>query len=526
MLTYSDSILLADTPFVPKLIKSFLENKEDIKPLYVRPFSLDGLDSFIIERQKFATNRPLLVDALRRQYQLFDNNEKVNTNITALLENNTFTVVAAHQPCLFLGPMYNLVKISAAIVSTIELSKKYPAYHFVPLFWLGSEDHDKEELCHTFVGNEKVSWETANEGAIGKFSNESLQVALEQLLTHIPANQYTDFLKSNLTKFADFGQLTQALLHELFKDFGLVVLDQNEAAFKQAFIPIIKEEIRQNSAQKTLTKSNEWLAQNYHQQVNPRDINFFLLSKNNRIRITQDTQGIYWAGDEKIGDNTAMLSLIEKSPERFSPNVIFRPLLQELILPNLCFVGGSGELSYWLQLKPLFDYFKLPYPMLAHRPIVNVLTKNLADKMVKLDLSIEGFFEEENAIIKNWIEKQATEDVTLAKQKSEIENLFNQITPIASQIDKSLEGTVNAELQRTLNSLANISGKLIKAEKRNHETAVNQISNIKQYLFPLNTLRERSENSLSWLSALNREEFEQFVLMQNPAKKSMLNFVF
>jgi bacillithiol biosynthesis cysteine-adding enzyme BshC len=526
MLYLSSYIPLTATPILPKLIRSYLKNETAVNHLSALPFTFEGLDSFIADRQKFATNRPLLVEVLKKQYAIFEENKKVGNNIIALLDSNTFTVVAAHQPSLFLGPMYNLVKISAAIVSSIELKKKYPVYNFVPVFWLGSEDHDKEELCNTFVGSEKVSWETANEGAIGKFENNGLDIALEKLLEYIPSNQYTDFLKNNIDKFADFGQLTQALVHEVFKDFGLVVLDQNEASFKQAFTPFIKEEIQQKIAQNTLAKSNEWLAQNYHQQVNPRDFNFFLLSENNRIRITQDTQGIYWAGDEKIGNEMEMLSLIEKSPARCSPNVVFRPLLQELILPNLCFVGGSGELSYWLQLKPLFDYFKLPFPILAHRPVVSILTKNLSDKMAKLGLTIEDFFEDENTIIKNWIEKQATEDVTLAKQKSEIEAVYKQIIPIASQIDKSLEATVNAELQRALNSLENLSGKLIKAEKRNQETAVNQMRNIKQYLYPQNTLRERSENSLSWLSTLNREEFEQFVMMQNPAQKSMLNFVF
>src|SRR5690606_26448320 len=147
---------------------------------------------------------------------------------------------------------------------------------------------------------------------------------------------------------------TRFLVNKLFAIYGLVILDGNDPILKKIYLPYIVEELIQQTAFEKVSKTNETintLASNYKLQVNPREINLIYLNKNLRGRIieTDDLFGVLdtdirWTKDE-------LLAEVKEYPERFSPNVILRPMYQEIILPNLCYIGGGGELAYWLQLK-------------------------------------------------------------------------------------------------------------------------------------------------------------------------------
>ena len=213
---------------------------------------------------------------------------------------------------------------------------------------------------------------------------------------------------------------------------------------------------------------------------------------------------------------------IEDNPEKFSPNVMIRPLFQEVILPNICFIGGSAEISYWLEQKPLFDYYNIPFPMLAHRPIVVPLRKNQLQKIEKLGLRFESLFEDKNEVIKNWISKNAANELSVEKEKSEIAKTFDSLADKAKAIDKTLESSIKSELQKAINGLENIQVKMTKAEKRNQEISVQQINSVFESVFPNETLYERTENSLAFHSKLTKDNFEAFVNMMESSYESLI----
>ena len=365
MITLLKEIDLDKTGLLPPLITDYLHGKEILAPLYKFPFSFDAFADVIKVKEKETTNRTLLVEVLTDQYENLKRTAAVDQNIRSLLSDKTFTVVAAHQPCLFMGPLYNIYKIACTINLAGQLKKAFPEYNFVPVFWMGSEDHDTEELNHTYVDGKKVEWKDAGSGAIGRIGTAGLRALIDALKALPISNDVITILESGLNKFETFGAFTQNFVHEIFKEHGLVVLDQDDKRFKQSFAEIIKDEVANFSASNILKPILDLLEANYKVQAKPRDINFFYLGDGYRERILFNslTQK-YEVKDKRLFFTAGEIEAeIDAHPERFSPNVIYRPLYQELILPNLAFIGGAGELSYWLELEALFDHHQLNFPM-------------------------------------------------------------------------------------------------------------------------------------------------------------------
>ena len=209
--------------------------------------------------------------------------------------------------------------------------------------------------------------------------------------------------------------------------------------------------------------------------------------------------GVYKINNQKTTFTEAeMLEELNNHPERFSPNVILRPLYQELIFPNLCYIGGGGELAYWRERLTQFEFFNLNFPMLLRRNSVLWVDKGSKKKLDKFGLTIHDIFGEIEALLKDFVKDNTEEELSLAAEKQTIENIFNQVSEKAVSINKNLERSVKGEMTKVLNALNKLESKLISAEKRNHETTLNQIRSTKEKLFPGNGLQERYDNFLQY----------------------------
>ena len=200
-------------------------------------------------------------------------------------------------------------------------------------------------------------------------------------------------------------------------------------------------------------------------------------------------------------------SLIDEHPEKFSPNVVLRPVYQETILPNLAYIGGPAEVSYWLQLKDVFDHFKTPFPVLFPRSFVMIITKAIGKKMDKLQLSKQGIFENFSTIKENVLYKNTEKVHDLSNELSDIENVFNSIKSKVGELDKSLEGFVMSEYKKVEKGVENIQKRLKKAEEQKAEVSIKQIENILEKLFPGGNPQEREDNFLNFY--INNPDFIQ-----------------
>lgn len=473
----------------------YIEQKETLKPFYHRFPSPEVFHEQIPEKQQsFApSTRAILVKALTDQYKDIPVNEAVSGNIRALQENTTFTVTTGHQLNIFTGPLYFIYKIVTVINTCRQLKEQYPGYNFVPVYWMASEDHDYDEIKYFRLYGKKYVWETDQTGAVGKFDPKGLAA----LANEVPGD--TGLFREAYSKYATLSDAVRYYVNALFQDEGVVVVDADDVNLKGLLKGVIHADIFDGMNKKCVDGTNKALEDlGYKAQVHCRDINFFYLDKNLRSRIEKSNGGYKVVDTDLSFSAEALASLIQTNPERFSPNVILRPLYQEMILPNLAYVGGPAEVVYWMQLKQVFDNHQVPFPLLMPRNFALIIDHESGRKFEKTGLELKDLFEEKNYLFNHWVLTHSPRNLTVGIERNQINEIFSQLRERAEAVDKTLSPFIAAEGKRALNSLEKIERKLLRAEKRLHADKLRQIEFVKDRLFPNGSLQERTDNFLNF----------------------------
>jgi bacillithiol biosynthesis cysteine-adding enzyme BshC len=299
-------------------------------------------------------------------------------------------------------------------------------------------------------------------------------------------------------KHSNLADATRFLANKLFGEYGLVILDADDASLKRTFIPYIKEELILQTSHKKVLETIEKL-KDYSIQVNPREINLFYMEDNLRERILFDPDsnrdGTYKVNNTKTAfSESEILSLLENHPEKFSPNVIMRPLYQEVILPNLCYIGGGGEIAYWLELKSFFDAVKVSFPILLLRNSVLLSTEKQAKKADKLNLSWIDLFSKQQDLVNTKINQFSEFPIHLSSLKEQLQRQFKTLYEITTQTDESFLGAVKAQEAKQIKGLENLEKRLLKAQKKKHSDELERITDLQNELFPNKSLQERQTN--------------------------------
>ena len=514
----------ANTKLFSDTFIDYITGNDTLKDFYHQAPHIDNFAQQIALKKSFPkAHREALHQVLKTQYQHIDTAPQAQ--IDSLLNENTFTVTTGHQLNLFTGPLYFIYKIASAINTAKVLKQKYPDYHFVPVYWMATEDHDFEEINHFHLFGKTLTWQAEQTGAVGRFSLEGLEAIFEEI------NDAPEIFRKAYLEQKSLADATRYLVNQLFAGSGLVVLDADDSALKQVFQKVIKAEVLNPASHDIVTQTSQRLNElKYKTQVTPREINFFYLEGNIRQRIVHAEEGNNKDSFEVLNtelkfSRSEMEQMIENHPERFSPNVILRPLYQEYILPNLSYIGGPSELVYWLQLKGVFECYDTPFPMLQPRGFVLFVNKPSVKKFQKLNLSIDDLFLDEVTLRKNFVLKNSDNEITLEQETEGLTQLFERLVQKSQEVDKSLEGFIKSEKQKALKSLGNIEKRLKKSEERKMETEVNQLVKLKEKLFPNGSPQERYENLLNFyinnlsfisqiLEKLNPLDFRMNVLME------------
>ncbi|PKD18374.1 bacillithiol biosynthesis cysteine-adding enzyme BshC [Salegentibacter salinarum] len=500
----TECIPYKETNYFTDLTLDYLAEKEELKSFYNRFPNLENFKAQIEEKSSFPQeNRKVLVNALQEQYSGLEISEATQKNIKALENEETFTVVTGHQLNLFTGPLYFLYKIVSTINLTQKLKEKYPENNFVPIYWMATEDHDFEEINFFNLNGKKFQWanapENAERDAVGNLSTHGLEDVFKLFSAEIGGGKDAEFLKELFKKaYLEHDNLAEATLfvaNELFKEEGLVILDAQQKSLKELFIPYAKNELLEQISHKTTTKTAEKLNDlGYNVQVNPREINLFYLNNGLRERIIE-RDGEYFVHETEIKFTKAeILEELQHFPERFSPNVMLRPLYQEVILPNLCYIGGSGEIAYWLELKEYFAAENVIFPVLLLRNSAMIQSEKLDEKRRKLNISNKELFLKQHELINRKVRQISNIDIDFSKQKEHLVKQFQQMYDLAEQTDKSFIGAVKAQEVKQLKGLNNLEKRLLKAQKRKLEDEVSRIAELQNELFPNKALQERQTN--------------------------------
>jgi bacillithiol biosynthesis cysteine-adding enzyme BshC len=499
----SDCIPFKDTHFFSNLILDYLEGKPQLEPFYKALPTLENFREQFLEKQANYPegNRKILQEALKLQHGALELSRASLNNLELLADRNTFTVVTGHQLNLFTGPLYFLYKIISTINLAKALKTAYPEQHFVPVYWMATEDHDFEEINYFNFHGKKIKWNRSASGAVGHLDTRDLEAVYEMFSLELGGGKNALMLKELFKKaYLEHDTLTEAtrfLANALFSESGLLIIDADDRELKKLLLPYIKKDVLSNTAFTTVEATVEKLTalpEKYGIQVNPREINYFYLRDGLRERIVEK-EGLFYILDTDISFTKDQMVLeMENYPERFSPNVISRPLYQEVILPNLCYIGGGGELAYWLELKNFFAAMDIPFPLLLLRNSALVITKKQDVKLKKMEVDVADLFLGQSSFINKKIRAISNIDIDLSPQKEHLRAQFQELFHLAEQTDKSFLGAVTAQEIKQLKGLDALEKRLLLAQKRKLRDHVVRMTEIQNELFPNKSLQERTLN--------------------------------
>ncbi|MBL0191832.1 MAG: bacillithiol biosynthesis cysteine-adding enzyme BshC [Saprospiraceae bacterium] len=504
---------------------AFQTHDEKLLPFIGKMPTLSNFQTQINTKSFTSEKRIKLNKIITQQYKNCGIDTLEQPNLEKILELNTFFVTTAHQPNLMTGPSYFFYKIISTIKLAQLIKNENQNSHIIPCYVIGSEDHDFEELGHFYLLGNRIEL-TQNRGiAFAKYPIEDLIPVVEKIKNILPPSTNTSnlvtLLENCIRQTKTIGEFTMLFIHEIFGKYGLVIIDMAGREAKQAFAPIMMEELTKSSSyplvQNTILKKQ---SQNLGAQAFPREINLFYHGKNGRTRIEKVSDG--WQTIDKTHQwNASQLEdELAKTPENFSPNVILRPLIQELILPNIAYVGGPGEMAYWMERMDQFNHYQIEFPILVRRDSFFILSEKLFKKWQKLGLPLRELFKSKEDLIKK-INEDNFDQTIMVDFRRDIINALDQLVQKSQAIDDPLRQSMEAEKARWIKNIDNVESKISKAMKIKNDAFIQSGLQVQGTLFPNGNWQERTESFLGFIAQCGFELIDYLIQEANPLQSEI-----
>lgn len=506
---------------VSPLVQDLLNHSDQGRALVSYFFTKENCIEAARKRSFPKESREILVAELNAQYANSVISKEVKENILSLHSAESFTVVTGHQICAAGGPLYLIYKIFSAIRITQELNASQSEYHFVPVYWMATEDHDIEEIRHFHWGNEKVELATTFNGIAGELPTEEFLFWLNEKKTEGKFNEIglSELFIQAYSK-RNFAEATRFWVNELLGEYGVVCIDGNNAALKELAGDLFEKEIQEKFIFSEVSKANlEIENSGYTPNIQPRNFNLFWLKNEDRhiARKRIDLKDNFFQTSDALQQFTA--EELKQMRSELSPNVLLRPLYQETILPNIVYIGGPSELGYWMQLKRAFNAANIQMPLLAHRISMSLLRKRDIDFLQKNNLEITALFK--GSLHEAQKEMLATLEVrSLMNEMSQTEKAFDALKNYVSSLDTTLVPWLNAEEKRQLDQWNAIEQKLKRAVKSKEEVKFNQLEKLFSFIQPHQIPQERVFSLLYASEIVGWKELKDLLEQVDPFKHS------
>ncbi len=501
------------------LVVDYLDQKESVRAFYRHPVDLEGVKAAMAERTAFGTDRALICDVFTELYH-GTATELQQLHISQLVSPNTFTICTAHQPNIFTGYLYFVYKILHTIKIASTLHQQFPDYNFVPVYYMGSEDNDLEELGQVKLDGVKMEWKTKQQGAVGRMKvDQSLLELINRIEGQLGVQEYgpelINMLRDSYQPGTSIADSTFRIVNQLFSSYGLLVLIADHPGLKKKMANVFTDDLFNHIPNELVKKTGEALHHHYKVQVNPREINLFYLEDGIRERIVEHG-GLFKVEQTDIQFTPDQIRLeLEQHPDRFSPNVVLRAMYQETILPNIAFVGGGAELAYWMEMKHLFDHYDVPYPLLVLRNSFLVGDRKQEVKLEAFGFSIEDLFLSDFEQMNKYVTAHSSNLLDVDSELAAAKNLFGGLKHKAAVVDPTLVQHVEALETRLSKQLSEAGKKLLRAEKKKFDTQKQQLNKIREQLFPNNNLQERVDNFMPYYAKYGKA-FIEALLQHSP----------
>ncbi len=508
--TNAQIISYSSTNYFSKIILDYLSENDLLKSFYRHPVSTAGIKAAIEERKTYPTDRKLLVDVLQKHYAAANPTIQQQQSITQLNYGNCFTVTTAHQPNIFTGHLYFIYKILHTIKLCEKLKAEMPENDFVPVFYMGSEDADLEELGHIYINSNKHEWKTNQTGAVGRMKvDKALLKMLDEIEGEITVHPFgkkiIEEMRMCYTEGTTIELATFKLINTLFGEYGLIVLLPDDADYKKAFIPVVEKELTTAFSHSIVEATAAKFPKEYKVQASGRELNMFYLKDDRRDRI-EKRDNYFKVVDRGLSFSEAEILLeLKTNPERFSPNVILRPVLQEMILPNIAFIGGGAEIAYWLELQHVFAAVKVPFPVLVLRNSFLLVEKSYRLKVKSLGFNAGDLFKTENELMNVLVKRDSEVQLSLENERQAIHSFYATLRNTVGAVDLTLQPHTEALEKLALRKIAALEKKILRAEKKKFEAQQRQLHKLKSQLFPHGSLQERIENFMPFYAKWGKD---------------------
>ncbi len=482
------------------LIKDYLLESPKIKNQYGKPLSFENVIEQTRQKKLNYQHRALFSTILKAQMKDLSLSEKQKQHLSSLEKENCFCITTGHQLNLYTGPLYFIYKILQAVKMADQLNSQQLEFHYVPIFWMATEDHDFEEINHCFLNDETIDW-NPNEsiGGVGRARMQGIDEVNQKILAILEHSSHFESIKTMIEQSyqSEFSlsHSTRLLVHSLLKEFGILILDADDKDLKTQLIPYCKEELEGDGIQKFTAKTIAYLDKNrYKIQVNPRAINLFYLTDTNRNRIVRKGEEYSVLNTDLEFTKSEIIQELETYPERFSPNALMRPFYQEVILPNVAYIGGNAEIAYWLELKDYFSKNHICFPVIVARNSFMFLEKRQIETLKKLGLETKDLLLEKRQIEQKIVQHFSLLDLELPEKEQEITDLYDDLIEKSIHTDISLRNLLEAQKTKQLKAFQKVEKRLYKAEKRVLSDKIQQFDRLYNRLYPKGIQQERIVN--------------------------------
>ncbi len=487
--------------FYPEIITDYLSGELKSKNIIDWDYSLEQLS--INKNQEYSSKiRTAVHQSFLKQYAGFELTEKEAANIDLFSKEGTYTITTGHQLMLLGGSMFFYTKI----IDVIKLAKQLSTVEnpVLPIFWMASEDHDYEEISSINLFGKKITCSGENKGPVGRIPQKQFEGFLKDVNQVLGDGEEFSQIKKLINKAFDSGenlsQITRVFVRELFKEDGLLILDPDSRELKELFALVAKKELFEKTTYKSSENHLNRLKSEYKLQVKPREINLFYIENGIRKRFVKTDGGFATSDRSNFWTPSEIKELIVSSPEKISPNVLLRTVYQELLLPNLAYVGGASEIAYWLELKPVFNAFKINFPLPLVRNTYFVLSEKNTQWLDKNKISFHTLFNNIDIQVNELTKSLSSNLLSFQEDFEFLKEFYLRLKLKGLKINRQLEKVVIGEEKRANSALKNLEKRFVNAEKKNFEQELMKLKNIMNKLFPSGKPMERVDSFINFIS--------------------------
>lgn len=439
--------------------------------------------------------------------------------LRSILAGDGFFVTTGQQPALFGGPLYTIYKILGAIRMAAILEQRL-ARPVLALFWIGSDDHDWDEANHTAVLDaqqyvHRITVTAPADAAPLPLSQRrwgaGITRAIDELAAALPDTVHAAEVMQHVreaylpgaTVAASFGATLRYLLH----DRRLAIVDSAHPAVRRAAAPLMRADAaRMISGHDPVARQTARLEEaGYEPQVAVTSdaSNLMLIDEAGRDRVIRTARG--WATRRHrsgIGES-ALLEMIEQEPDRFSPNVLLRPVVESAIFPTLAYVAGPGELSYFAQLGCLFAYHGILPPVVVPRPGVTLIDAKLRRSLDRLRIDAPALARPFHEVVADAVAEEVPPEVqrSLDALRAAIMAAYEQLSDAAAVIDPHLRGPLTGARNSSLLAAAGAEKKIHAQLRRKNHVRIEQLRRAAAHIHPTGSPQERVFGPLPFVAA-------------------------